>query len=255
KNSQSQGSEPYEPSTSKRKRGKKTKAQKESFYHLMKRKKSGVVSLDHKRKKIDNLEEDEDVMKREFGALCNQGKILVFLKKLLVEWNQEFDKTSEVEKRTAIWKATFATFKQCERYLNPLFKFCRKKHLPDDIQQALMLMVNCCMERDYKAAEYHYIRMAIGNAPWPIGETMVGIHERSAREKIYTNSVGHVMNDETTRKYLRSVKRLMTFCETRYPTMSSKTGEFNSLVNGSELQALLGEKKRIASGSQFILGC
>ncbi|GJZ72016.1 putative reverse transcriptase domain-containing protein [Tanacetum coccineum] len=83
---------------------------------------------------------------------------------------------------------------------------------------------NQVQQRDYEIAMDHYIRMAIGNAPWPIGETMVGIHERSAREKIYTNSVAHVMNDETTRKYLQSVKRLMTFCERRYPTMPSKAG-------------------------------
>ena len=31
--------------------------------------------------------------------------------------------------------------------------------------------------------------MAVGNAPWPIGVTMVGIHERSAREKIFSNQV------------------------------------------------------------------
>lgn len=100
------------------------------------------------------------------------------------------------------------------------------------------------MEREYLAAMDHYIRMAIGNAPWPIGVTMVGIHERSAREKIYTNSVAHVMNDETTRKYLQSVKRLMTFCQRRYPTMPSKAVEFNSLANGSDLHALLAQEQR-----------
>lgn len=98
------------------------------------------------------------------------------------------------------------------------------------------------MKRDYLAAMDHYIRLAIGNAPWPIGVTMVGIHERSAREKIYTNSVAHIMNDETTRKYLQSVKRLMTFCQRRYPTMPSKAVEFNSLANGSDLQSLLAEE-------------
>ncbi|GJZ96967.1 pre-mRNA-splicing factor 18 [Tanacetum coccineum] len=55
---------------------------------------------------------------------------------------------------------------------------------------------NQVQQRDYEIAMDHYIRMAIGNAPWPIGETMVGIHVHSAREKIYTNSVAHVMNDE-----------------------------------------------------------
>ncbi|XP_076941447.1 uncharacterized protein LOC143611001 [Bidens hawaiensis] len=240
---------------------------------LKKRQKSGIVS-DRKRRANEETEDkdggggEDDVsgdggssgmdqdkdfkrMKANFAELCDEDKILVFFKKLLIEWNQELDEMSEAEKRTAKGKSTFATFKQCARYLNPLFKFCRKKVLPDDIRQALMLVVNCCMKRDYLAAMDHYIRMAIGNAPWPIGVTMVGIHERSAREKIYTNSVAHVMNDETTRKYLQSVKRLMTFCQRRYPTMPSKAVEFNSLANGSDLQALLAEERRnTAGGSQ-----
>jgi len=48
-----------------------------------------------------------------------------------------------------------------------------------------------------------------GNAPWPIGVTSVGIHERSSREKIShvtgmnVGGAAHVMNDEATRKYLQ----------------------------------------------------
>ncbi|CAI8614227.1 unnamed protein product [Vicia faba] len=188
---------------------------------------------------------DKDLkrMKANFEDLCDEDKILVFFKKLLNEWKQELREMAETEKRTAKGKSMVATFKQCARYLNPLFKFCRKKVLQDDIRQALLLMVECCMRRDYLAAMDHYIRLAIGNAPWPIGVTMVGIHERSAREKIYTNSVAHIMNDETTRKYLQSVKRLMTFCQRRYPTLPSKAVEFNSLANGSDLQSLLAEER------------
>ncbi|CAK9151078.1 unnamed protein product [Ilex paraguariensis] len=238
---------------------------------LKKRQKTGILS-DRKRKTTEDGEDkdggggDEDLsgdgassgvdhdkdlkrMKANFEDLCDEDKILVFFKKLLTEWNQELDEMTDAEKRTAKGKSMVATFKQCARYLNPLFKFCRKKVLPDDIRQALLLVVECCMKRDYLAAMDHYIRMAIGNAPWPIGVTMVGIHERSAREKIYTNSVAHVMNDETTRKYLQSVKRLMTFCQRRYPTMPSKAVEFNSLANGSDLQSLLAEE-RYSEGNQ-----
>lgn len=240
---------------------------------LKKRQKSGIMS-DRKRKATEESTEDkdggggeEDVsgdgasddvdhdkdlkrMKANFDELCDEDKILVFFKKLLIEWNQELNEMTDSEKRTAKGKSIVATFKQCARYLNPLFKFCRKKALPDDIRQALMLVVNCCMRRDYLAAMDHYIRMAIGNAPWPIGVTMVGIHERSAREKIYTNSVAHIMNDETTRKYLQSVKRLMTFCQRRYPTMPSKAVEFNSLANGSDLQSLLAEDRSSGGNNQ-----
>ncbi|XP_059299323.1 uncharacterized protein LOC132052011 [Lycium ferocissimum] len=239
---------------------------------LKKRQKSGMMS-ERKRKVSEDIGEDKDGgggdedlsgdgassgvdydkdlkrMKTNFDDLCDEDKILVFFKKLLNEWNQELDEMTDSEKRSAKGKSMVATFKQCARYLHPLFKFCRKKLLPDDIRQALLVVVECCMKRDYLAAMDQYIKMAIGNAPWPIGVTMVGIHERSAREKIYTNSVAHIMNDETTRKYLQSVKRLMTFCQRRYPAMPSKAVEFNSLANGSDLQSLLAEEGT-SGGSQ-----
>lgn len=239
---------------------------------LRKRQKTGILS-DRKRKSPEDgvedgeggggdddlsgdggssgVDADKDLkrMKANFEELCDEDKILVFFKRLLIEWNQELNEKQEGEKRTAKGKSMVATFKQCARYLNPLFKFCRKKILPDDIRQALLVVVECCMKRDYLAAMDQYIKLAIGNAPWPIGVTMVGIHERSAREKIYTNSVAHIMNDETTRKYLQSIKRLMTFCQRRYPTMPSKAVEFNSLANGSDLQSLLAEE-RFSGGNQ-----
>ena len=48
-----------------------------------------------------------------------------------------------------------------------------------------------------------YLEIAIGNAPWPIGVTMVGIHARTGREKIFARNVAHVLNDETQRKYIQ----------------------------------------------------
>ena len=34
--------------------------------------------------------------------------------------------------------------------------------------------------------------LSIGNAPWPIGVTMVGIHERSGRAKIFTSEIARM---------------------------------------------------------------
>lgn len=82
--------------------------------------------------------------------------------------------------------------------------------------------------RQYQKANDSYLRLSIGNAPWPIGVTMVGyvfilfvrssdfdifssIHERSAREKISTDQVAHVLNDEVSRKYIQSLKRFVSF--------------------------------------------
>lgn len=40
---------------------------------------------------------------------------------------------------------------------------------------------------------------------------VASIHERSAREKISTDQVAHVLNDEVSRKYIQSLKRLVSF--------------------------------------------
>jgi pre-mRNA-splicing factor 18 len=58
----------------------------------------------------------------------------------------------------------------------------------------------------------------IFHSAWPIGVTMVGIHERSAREKLHeSDKTAHIMSDETTRKYLQSIKRCLSFAQTRWP--------------------------------------
>lgn len=60
----------------------------------------------------------------------------------------------------------------------------------------------------------------VGFRAWPIGVTMVGIHERSAREKLHENRKeggAHIMSDEVTRKFLQSIKRCLSFCQTRWP--------------------------------------
>jgi pre-mRNA-splicing factor 18 len=48
------------------------------------------------------------------------------------------------------------------------------------------------------------------------------LHERAAREKVGEGKVAHAMNDEEQRKYITSIKRLMTFCQKRYPADPSK---------------------------------
>ena len=52
--------------------------------------------------------------------------------------------------------------------------------------------------------------MAIGNAPWPIGVTMVGIHARGGRDNIMSNKVAHVMNDEMMRKYVNGAPLILS---------------------------------------------
>lgn len=79
-------------------------------------------------------------------------------------------------------------------------------------------IVHYMQKRQYQRANDSYLRLSIGNAPWPIGVTMVGIHERSAREKISSDQVAHVLNDEVSRKYIQSLKRWASWYQFMFPT-------------------------------------
>lgn len=110
-----------------------------------------------------------------------------------------------------------ATQIQSAEYIKPLFKQLRKRELEPDVFRNVAEIVHYMQKREYLRANDAYLRLSIGNAPWPIGVTMVGIHERSSREKIFSNSVAHVLNDEVSRKYIQSLKRLLTFAQTIRP--------------------------------------
>ncbi|KAJ3555160.1 hypothetical protein NPX13_g10419 [Xylaria arbuscula] len=99
----------------------------------------------------------------------------------------------------------------------PLFRKFESADLDDDILKPVVGIVQAAQERRYVDANDGYLRLSIGKAAWPIGVTMVGIHERSAREKLHDGERGHVMGDEVTRKYLQSIKRCLTFAQVRWP--------------------------------------
>uniref|UniRef100_A0A8C1FSW8 Pre-mRNA-splicing factor 18 n=1 Tax=Cyprinus carpio carpio TaxID=630221 RepID=A0A8C1FSW8_CYPCA len=148
---------------------------------------------------------------------------------LLGVWAKDLNSREDHVKRSVQGKLASATQKQTESYLEPLFRKLRKKNLPADIKESITDIIKFMLEREYVKANDAYLQMAIGNAPWPIGVTMVGIHARTGREKIFSKHVAHVLNDETQRKYIQGLKRLMTICQKHFPTDPSKCVEYNAL--------------------------
>ncbi|PRQ70567.1 Prp18 domain-domain containing protein [Rhodotorula toruloides] len=139
------------------------------------------------------------------------------LKRVLKEWEQSLADRPESVKRSAQGKIAAATQATSAEYLKPLFKSLRKRELEADVLRNIAEITHYMQTREYLRANDAYLRLSIGNAPWPIGVTMVGIHERSGREKIFSNNVAHVLNDETSRKYIQSLKRLLTFAQAVRP--------------------------------------
>ena len=140
-------------------------------------------------------------------------------------WEARLTLTKEQSKHeeTAEQKKEQQTYLMCKKDIRPLYKSLRKVRLSLDILDALYLIVQYCLMKEYVKAHDKYMELAIGNSPWPMGVTMVGIHERSGRSRIFTSQVAHILNDETQRKYLQSVKRILTACQKQFPTDPSKS--------------------------------
>ena len=156
------------------------------------------------------------------SAMTDERVVRSFVKRILKEWADHLEGRPDEEKNCVQGKIALKTFKQSKEYLRPLLKQLKKKRLEGTILSHLVSIVNFCKDREYVKATDWYIRLSIGNAPWPIGVTNVGIHERTASERLHVSKTAHVMNDEEKRKYLTSMKRLMTYCQMLYPSDPSK---------------------------------
>ena len=149
---------------------------------------------------------------------------------LLREWAISLSLRTPEVKSSFQGKQAHAAYTQSLTAMVPLFR--KFEHpdsllpnggaagLPDSILLPLVSIVGAAQERRYVDANDGYLKLSIGKAAWPIGVTMVGIHERSAREKLHDGEgagKAHVMGDEVTRKYLQAIKRCVSFAQTRWP--------------------------------------
>ncbi|ORX71826.1 Prp18-domain-containing protein [Linderina pennispora] len=140
-----------------------------------------------------------------------------YFKRTLYEWEDYLANRPEDEQRSTEGKLAAATMRQSADYLKPFFSGLKLGKLEADVVARVTEIARNMMDREYMKAQDAYLQLSIGNAPWPVGVTQVGIHARAARENISASKVAHVLNDETQRKWIQSIKRLMRFAQTKYP--------------------------------------
>ncbi|KAL3896186.1 MAG: hypothetical protein SGCHY_004235 [Lobulomycetales sp.] len=141
----------------------------------------------------------------------------IYLNRVIREWAVTLEKRPIEERETARGKITTSNQKMCGEYLKPFYKQLRKDSVSPDVLLRVTEICDFMQQREYQKANDAYIKLSIGNAPWPIGVTAVGIHERSNRDKLSVSNVGHVLNDEVERKWIQSIKRLITFVQSIRP--------------------------------------
>ncbi|KAJ2906190.1 hypothetical protein MKZ38_002615 [Zalerion maritima] len=161
-----------------------------------------------------NMKVDGTVSKDKEGRKYLFRQLASYFDMILREWDIALQK----ERRdTADSKNAYRNMVQSRENMKPLFRKFEKGDLDESILQPVVEIVKAAQEKRYVDATDGFLRLSIGKAAWPIGVTMVGIHERSAREKLHNGERGHVMGDEVTRKYLQSIKRCLTFAQVRWP--------------------------------------
>ena len=143
-------------------------------------------------------------------------------KQLAKLWEADLANRSEGEANSTAGRVATAAFQQSRRHLKPFYRSLKARTIPLDVLGTMVEIMTHMQQREYVKAHDAYIRCAIGTAPWPMGITGTGIHERQGRQHLRESKVAHVMNDETQRKYLQSVKRLMTYAQKAMPAEPSK---------------------------------
>ncbi|KAI6817241.1 potassium channel regulatory factor [Hortaea werneckii] len=141
---------------------------------------------------------------------------------VLSEWAQALARRAREVKESLSGRKAQQNYEAAKDNLRPLFRKLETNTLSDSILSAVVEITHLAQLKQYVFANDAYLRLSIGKAAWPIGVTMVGIHERSAREKLHeTDKEGkgeaHIMSDEVTRKMLQGIKRCLSFAQTRWP--------------------------------------
>ncbi|CAN3365222.1 pre-mRNA-splicing factor 18 [Diutina catenulata] len=125
-------------------------------------------------------------------------KVRKFIKSMLLQW-QKSDPESELLATTKV------------DMVKLLYKL-RANKLPDDILTSLATIVHYLQMHNYLQATSSYYQMSIGNVAWPVGVKDVGMHARSNDIKT-AKGQANIMISESTRRWMVSVKRLITWSE------------------------------------------
>ena len=151
-------------------------------------------------------------------------RVATWLNMVLYEWNLALARRDANVKESTEGKKAMHSHLQAKEHLKPLFEKLEKlptdpTTFPDDLLKPTVQIVARAQRRQYVRANDAYLQLSIGKAAWPIGVTMVGIHERSSRERIGESELhkAHILSDEETRKILQSIKRCLTFAQTKWP--------------------------------------
>lgn len=205
------------------------KLEKEDRLALVKR--LHKLKVKEEKKRRIELEDTTDMEIVEDEISSNREKVQIqmsaTIRTLLSEWKNVLESKEDTP------ESAKEVLRETVSYSKPLLNRLRNtdEALPEKLYAKLARLLMNIQQHQYRDANATYIKMSIGNAAWPVGVTAVGIHARSARERITGENneasgvdVAHILSDEDTRKWIIAVKRFVTFAEAHLQEKSFKGG-------------------------------
>lgn len=184
------------------------------------------------------------------SKMCLEDRCVLWIKKLCNHWKRDLLLRPPEIAESIHGRKAYSDYNTSKRAFRYLFGQLKSRTIMDDVLKGIWLMIQAMKARNYMHANAVLLNaIAIGNAPWPIGVTQVGIHTKSAaREKISTshlnkNAAAHIMGNEATRKYLHGLKRLITHIQRIFPTDPSRSVEFLNEIDPTKGVKGLGSTK------------
>jgi pre-mRNA-splicing factor 18 len=152
------------------------------------------------------------------GIMFVYRQLASYFTLLLTEWSVMLAQRDEATSSSATGRTAYNSYLTVLADLTTMYRKMESNTLEHDLLPMLCEIVRYIQKRQYVKANDAYLRVSIGKAAYPIGLVAVGIHERSAREKLHEpDKQARIMSDEATRKMLQSIKRCISFAQARWP--------------------------------------
>merc|ERR1719221_419504 len=118
-----------------------------------------------------------------------------------------------------------AAHRQVRRDVRPLQRRLKMYVMEEWLLDKIHSIIKLADQLEYRSAAEAYLDLSIGKAAWPVGvgcggsmlmEDAIGLHDRFNRmASVKDNS--YALNDDTTRKFVQALKRLMNVAQRYWP--------------------------------------
>lgn len=175
------------------------------------------------------IEKKDNAKKRvvdssQFSNEYKSEELFNWINLVLEDWEQYIiDNLKNKRIKSNIVSKELEKYKQCSQNIRPLLTLLQERELNQVILDKLFKVMVFAENKDLLNANDRYIDLSIGNAAWPMGLTMVGIHQRTGKNSIAPTQVAYILNDEITKKYLQSIRRILSFLQIRYNISPSQS--------------------------------